>query len=285
MAVKKVGVLGAGRMGLGIVQVFAEAGLHVVVVDTFPAAVENALKRLASVWSRAVEKGKITEQEKNASLDRVVASGDMKALAECDLVIEAVPEQMDLKKEMFVKLDDICKAETILATNTSALSITEIAAVTKRPKLVLGTHFFNPVPAMKLVEIVPTKETDDVVVDTVMELFSSIGKEPIRVKESPGFLVNRILTPYMTEAFFAYQEDLASAEDIDKAMKLGAGMPMGPLELADMVGLDVCLMVSEHMYHEFGDSKYRPAQCLRQLVRAGNLGMKTGKGFHKYPKK
>jgi 3-hydroxybutyryl-CoA dehydrogenase len=281
---KTVGVVGAGTMGLGIVRVCAENDYNVKGYARNINKIETIAKRLESAWSKSVEKGNITEEKKKSFINNVVLSSDFDTLAACDLIIEAVSEEMELKKSLFTRLDDLCPSETVLATNTSALSITEIAAVTKRPDKVIGLHFFNPVTAMKLVEVVPTAQTSEATVEAMMSFVSSLAKEPVRVRESPGFLVNRILAPYMTEAFFAWQEGLASAEDIDKAMKLGAGMPMGPLELADIVGLDVCLKVSEYLHDEFGDSKYRTANCLKQLVRAGHLGVKTGRGFHKYEK-
>lgn len=278
----KIGVLGAGTMGIGIIQVIAQSGYQVQVTETFPAALEAAPKRLEKAWSKMVTKGRITEEDKSSFLGNVSFSADMAALGDCDLVVEAVPEKIDLKKNLFRQLDELAGPDTILVTNTSALSITEISSATKRPQKVMGTHFFNPVPAMKLVELIPTEATAEETVDTVETFITSLKKEPIRVRESPGFLVNRILITYLNEAFFAYQEGLASAEEIDEAMKLGAGMPMGPLALADMVGLDICLMVAEYLYNEFGDPKYRPANCLKQKVRAGNLGVKTGKGFYTY---
>lgn len=272
-------------MGIGIVQVIAQSGYQVVVTETFKTALENAPKRLSKSWDKMVSKGKITQEDAAGYLANISFNGTIDALKDCDLVIEAVPEKMDLKKSLFKQMDEICSPDTILASNTSALSITEISAATKRPNKVMGTHFFNPVPSMKLVELISAQDTDPATVDTVEEFMKSLKKRPVRVKETPGFLVNRILMPYLNEAFFAYQEGLASAEDIDEAMKLGAGMPMGPLALADMVGLDVCLMVAETLYTEFGDPKYRPAPILRQMVRAGKLGVKTGRGFYDYTKK
>jgi 3-hydroxybutyryl-CoA dehydrogenase len=284
MDIKKIGVLGAGTMGQGIAQISAEAGFSVVLVDIAQNVVDAAMKRTIKNWEKALEKGKITQDIKTLNLNRITTGTDMNLFSDCDIVIEAVLEEIGVKKTVFKKLDEICPEHTILATNTSALSITEIAASTKRNKTSLGMHFFNPVPAMKLVEIIPAADTSEEVVEIVMDLCKKIGKEPVRAKDTPGFLVNRILTPYMVEAMIVYGEGLASAADIDQAMKLGAGMPMGPLQLADMVGLDVCLKVGEYFLNEFGDSKYRPALALKQKVRAGHLGMKTGKGFYDYSK-
>lgn len=282
MAINKIGVLGAGTMGLGIAQISAEAGFSVVMVDIAANIVDGAIKRIDKTWQKAVEKGKLTEDQKAKNLKNISTGTDLKLFSDCDVVIEAVLEEIGIKTSVFKQLDEICRADAILATNTSALSITEIAAATKRSSKVLGMHFFNPVPMMKLVEVIPATDTTEDVVEIVMDLCKKIGKEPVRAKETPGFIVNRLLTPYMAEAMIAYQEGIASAADIDKAMKLGAGMPMGPLALADMVGLDVCLKVGEYFLKEFGDSKYRPSLALKQLVRAGHLGMKTGKGFYDY---
>ncbi len=284
MDIKKIGVLGAGTMGQGIAQISAEAGFSVVLVDLAQNIVDGAVKRTVKTWDKAVEKGKITEDVKNQNLQRITAGTDMNLFSDCDIVIEAVLEEIEIKTTVFKKLDEICPEHTILATNTSAISITEIAAFTKRSKASLGMHFFNPVPMMKLVEVIPAADTKEEVVEIVLELCKKLGKDPVRAKDTPGFLVNRILTPYMAEAMIAYQEGLASAADIDKAMKLGAGMPMGPLYLADMVGLDVCLKVGEYFLKEFGDSKYRPSLALKQKVRAGHLWMKTGKGFYDHSK-
>ncbi|MEN6462973.1 MAG: 3-hydroxyacyl-CoA dehydrogenase NAD-binding domain-containing protein [Syntrophomonas sp.] len=282
MSITKVGVLGAGTMGAGIAQVSIEAGYSVVLVDVVPPVLDKAIKSMNKSWSKAVEKGKKTAEDV-AKFSALLSTGtDIKAFQDCDIVIEAIIENMDLKKKVFKEISEICPPNTILASNTSALSITEIAAATNRPDKIVGMHFFNPVPAMKLVEVIPGAVTSDEVINETIDLAVKIGKEPVPTKESPGFIVNRILVPYINEAAIAYGEGVASAAEIDKAMKLGAGMPMGPLALADLVGIDVVLMVMEYFWAEFGDSKYRPALAFKQKVRAGHLGMKTGKGFYDY---
>jgi 3-hydroxybutyryl-CoA dehydrogenase len=282
LAIDKIGVLGAGTMGAGIAQVLAEAGFTVVLVDIKEEFVARGVNGILKNWGKAVDKGKMAAEqaEKNRSL--LSTATDNNVLANVDLVIEAVIENIDLKKEIFKNLDSICPANVILATNTSALSITEIAAATSRPDKVAGMHFFNPVPAMKLVEVIPGVETSPETISTIVEVCNKIAKDPVPIKESPGFIVNRILIPYINEAAILYQEGVASAAEIDKAMKLGANMPMGPLALADLIGIDVCLMIMEYFLNEFGDSKYRPALSLKQKLRAGHLGRKSGKGFFDY---
>lgn len=282
MEIKKVGVLGAGTMGAGIAQVSVEAGYSVVLIDVVPGIVEKAVNGLNKAWARAVEKGKVTAETVVNYNALLTSSTDINDLKDVDIVIEAIVENIDIKKKVQKQLSEICKADTILATNTSALSITEIAAATNRPDKVVGMHFFNPVVVMKLVEVIPGVVTTDDVVLAVIELSKKIGKEPVLAKESPGFIVNRILVPYINEAANVFQEGIASAEEIDKAMILGAGMPMGPLALADMVGIDIILAVCEFFVKEFADSKYRPSLAFRQKVRAGHLGKKTGKGFYDY---
>ena len=284
MEIKKIGVLGAGTMGAGIAQVSVEAGYSVVLIDVVPEIVEKAINGLNKSWAKAVEKGKVTTEAVANYKALLVSSTDINDFKDVDIVIEAIIENIDIKKKVQKQLSEICKADAILATNTSALSITEIAAATNRPDRVLGMHFFNPVVVMKLVEVIPGVVTTDEVVQTVLELSKKIGKEPVLAKESPGFIVNRILVPYINEAANVFQEGIASAEEIDKAMKLGAGMPMGPLALADLVGIDIILAVCEFFLKEFGDSKYRPSLAFRQKVRAGHLGKKTGKGFYDYSK-
>lgn len=284
MNIKKIGVLGAGTMGAGIAQVSIEAGYSVVLIDIVPEIVEKAVKGLDIVWAKSIEKGKKTADDVSKYNSLLASGTDINEFKDVDIVIEAIIENIDVKKKVQKQLGEICKPEAILATNTSALSITEIAAATNRPEKVLGMHFFNPANVMKLVEVIPGAVTSDEVVQTVIEMSKSIGKEPVAAKESPGFIVNRILVPYINEAAIVYQEGIASAAEIDKAMKLGAGMPMGPLALADMVGIDIVLAVCEFFVKEFADSKYRPSLAFRQKVRAGHLGMKTGKGFYDYGK-
>lgn len=284
MEIKKVGVLGAGTMGAGIAQVCLQAGYEVMLVDIMPDILAKAMKGMNKSWDKALEKGKMTAEAIATAKSLLHNSTNVEDLKDVDIVIEAVLENIDLKKKIHKQLGEVCKPETILATNTSALSITEIAAATNRPEKVVGMHFFNPVVAMKLVEVIPGVVSEETAVQGVVELSGKIGKEPVRVKESPGFVVNRILVPYINEAANVYYEGLSTAEEIDKAMKLGAGMPMGPLELADMVGIDIVLAICEFYVKEFADSKYRPSLVFRQMVRAGHLGRKTGKGFYDYSK-
>ncbi|MEN6391555.1 MAG: 3-hydroxyacyl-CoA dehydrogenase NAD-binding domain-containing protein [Syntrophomonas sp.] len=284
MEIKKVGVLGAGTMGAGIAQVSAEAGLSVVLVDLDASIIEKAVKGITKSWQKAVEKGKLDEAAKAQRTASIKTGTSISEFADCDVVIEAIVENMDVKKKVFGQLDETCKPDAILSSNTSALSITEIATATKRADKVVGMHFFNPVPVMKLVEVIPGSEATDAAVDTIMELCRRIGKEPVKARECPGFIVNRLLVPYLNEAAFAYQDGVATVEEIDKAMKLGANMPIGPLALCDMVGIDVLLSVCEYYWREFGDSKYRPSLALKQKVRAGHLGIKSGRGFYNYSK-
>lgn len=281
---KKIGILGRGTMALGIVQIFAQNEFEVLIwvrsIDQenprgSVAPIEKALIRLVS-------KERITQEQMDKTMANIKLTTRFEDVSDCDLIIEAISEDMDIKKQTFKKLDGVCKGETILATNTSSLSITEIANSTNRPDRVIGMHFFNPVPIMKLVEVIKGLATSDETKDKIMELSKTVGKTPVLVEEAPGFVVNRILIPMINEAVGIFADGVASASDIDEAMKLGANHPMGPLALGDLVGLDVCLAIMDVLYEEFGDSKYRAHPLMRKMVRGNLLGRKTKEGFYKY---
>ncbi|RLB88232.1 MAG: 3-hydroxybutyryl-CoA dehydrogenase [Deltaproteobacteria bacterium] len=285
MEIKKICVLGAGIMGAGIAQSAAQAGFEVTIRDMEDRFVENGLTGISSNLDRAVSKGKMDQAAADQIMGRITGTTDLTMAAQdADLVIEAIIEIMEVKKQVYQELDNICKKETLFASNTSGLSITEMASVTQRPEKVIGMHFFNPVPVMRLVELIRGFATSDDTLNIARDFVEKIKKTAIEVKEAPGFAVNRILCPMINEAIFVLAEGIASAEDIDNAMTLGANHPIGPLALADMVGLDTILLVLEGFHKELGEDKYRPAPLLRKMVRAGYLGRKSGKGFYDHTK-
>jgi len=283
-AIKQIGVLGAGQMGAGIAHVAAVAGYDVALADVSLERAEAGKAGIAKRLGRAVEKGKMSAEERDAALARITPAVGPEGLATCDVAIEAATENIDLKRKLFKALDEACKPGCILASNTSSISITLLAAVTGRPEEVVGMHFMNPVPVMKLVELIRGLATSDATYAATLELAAKLGKTTITSKDSPGFIVNRILIPLINEACFALQEGLATAADIDTGIKLGLNHPMGPLELADLIGLDTCLAIADVLHRELGEDKYRAANVLRVHVAAGWLGRKSGRGFYDYRK-
>jgi 3-hydroxybutyryl-CoA dehydrogenase len=278
----KIGVLGTGTMGAGIIQVLAQNGYEVYMRARRQTSVDGGMAKIEKNLSKMVAKEKITEDQKAEIMGRIHGSTDIEVVKDVDLVIEAALEEMESKKALLAQLDELVRDDVIIATNTSSLSITELASATKRPDKIIGMHFFNPVPVMKLVEIIKGLATSEETKETILELAKALGKTPVEVEEAPGFVVNRILIPMINEAVGILADGVADAEGIDNAMKLGANHPMGPLALGDLIGLDVCLAIMNVLYEEFGDPKYRPHPLLKKMVRAGKLGMKSGEGFFKY---
>jgi 3-hydroxybutyryl-CoA dehydrogenase len=283
MAIERMAVVGAGQMGSGIAQVAAQAGISVTLVDASPELAEKAVSRLGAALQKLVEKGKLGAEQRAAVLGRIEAGRGIEDCAGADLAIEAVVENEGVKKEIFKKLDGLLGPQAILASNTSSISITALGAATRRPQKFIGMHFMNPPPVMQLIEIIRGLATGDDTYRTVVDLAKKFGKTTVTAKDMPGFIVNRVLIPLINEACFALQEGLASPEDLDTAVKLGLNHPMGPLTLADFVGLDTCLSIAEVLHRELGEDKYRPAPLLRQYVAAGWFGRKSGRGFYEYP--
>jgi 3-hydroxybutyryl-CoA dehydrogenase len=282
MEIQSVGIIGAGIMGNGIAQVCAAAGLDVVMVDINQAAIDKGMESISSSLERLVKKEKLSAEQKAATMAKIKPSLVYADLKDLHLVIEAATENRPIKEKILKQLDETCSPSTIIATNTSSLSVTQLAANDSNPARVIGMHFFNPVPMMSLVEIIRGLQTNDATHQAIYDMSKRLGKEPITVKNSPGFVVNRILVPMINEAFFVLAEGIATAEDIDAGMKLGCNQPIGPLALADLIGLDTCLAVMEVYFNNFCDSKYRPCPLLREMVAAGQLGRKSGKGVYQY---
>jgi 3-hydroxybutyryl-CoA dehydrogenase len=279
---KSIAVIGAGTMGNGIAHVFAQHGWSVTLIDVVEQQLEKALATIGKNMDRQVKKGALSDDDKQAALGRIATAGALDGAAGAELIVEAASEQADIKFDVFRQLDELAPAGTILATNTSSISITEIAARTQRPDKVIGMHFMNPVPMMQLVEVIRGLGTSDATTATVMEIATALGKTPVEVSDYPGFVANRILMPMINEAVYCVMEGVATPENVDTVMKLGMNHPMGPLALADLIGLDVCLFILEVMHEGLGDPKYRPCPLLRKMVAAGRLGRKSGQGFHDY---
>ncbi|OGV95658.1 MAG: 3-hydroxybutyryl-CoA dehydrogenase [Nitrospinae bacterium RIFCSPLOWO2_02_FULL_39_110] len=282
MEIKTIGIIGAGRMGSGIAQVMAASGFDVILMDVKDEIIQKGVENIKKGLAKALEKGKITPEEKEKIRARIRTTTELEDMAKVDFIIEAVPEIAELKLDIFKRLDKICPKNIILSTNTSSIPISKIASATKRRDKVIGMHFMNPAPVMELVEVIRGINTSDETFETVKNLTEKIGKIPVESKDSPGFIVNRVLMPMINEAVFALMEGVASAEDIDKAMTLGANLPMGPLSLADLIGLDTVLSIMESIYRKTGDPKHRPCPLLKRYIDSGQLGKKTGRGFYKY---
>jgi 3-hydroxybutyryl-CoA dehydrogenase len=282
MEIQTIGVVGAGTMGHGIAQVAAQSGYQVLLVDAAPAALERGQSQIGKGYERLVGKGKLSAEDRDAALSRLTAAGDLSALANVDLVVEAVVERLEVKAKVLAELDRLCGAPTILATNTSSISITKLAAATSRPEKVIGMHFMNPVPVMQLIEVIRGLATSQETWDAVEAASRKMGKTPVEINDAPGFVSNRVLMPMINEAIFCLYEGVGKAEAIDEVMKLGMNHPMGPLALADLIGLDVCLDILRVLQQGFGDPKYRPCPLLVKMVDAGHLGRKSGRGFYSY---
>ncbi|RLF30054.1 MAG: 3-hydroxybutyryl-CoA dehydrogenase [Thermoplasmata archaeon] len=283
--IEKIGVAGAGVMGHGIALVAAQSGYQVVLQDIKDEFVKKGINKIEKFLDKGIEKGKITKEEKNTIMSNIKGTTDLQKLKDVDLIIEAIFENREAKKELFQQLDKICKKNTIFASNTSTIPITDLASATKRPEQFIGMHFMNPVPLMKLVEVIRGLKTSDETADTIKNIAKKMGKTPVEVNDGPGFVSNRVLIPMINEAIFCLMEGIGTAESIDNVMKLGMNHPMGPLELADLIGLDVCLDIMNVLYEGFNDSKYRPCPLLKKMVQAGYLGRKTGRGFYEYSNK
>jgi 3-hydroxybutyryl-CoA dehydrogenase len=284
MKITKIGVIGAGTMGHGIALVAAKAGYTVILNDISDDFINKGLDKINRFITKSVDKGKMTAEEKQQILTRIAGNKSLESLKDMDVIIEAIYENAEVKKELFKKLDQICKKDTLLCSNTSTIPITDLASVTQRPDQFIGMHFMNPVPLMKLVEVIRGLRTSDHTTKTILDLSEKMGKIPIEVNDGPGFVSNRVLIPMINEAVYCLMDGTGTAEAIDGVMKLGMNHPMGPLELADLIGLDVCLDIMTVLYNGFNDSKYRPCPLLKKMVQAGYLGRKTGQGFYNYTK-